>query len=62
MSKQKNFYMNRKPRTKPCAESNKTPKVPVPLTQDGIDRLGGVDRATKDISRYLGYPVKIKTV
>ncbi len=58
----KGCYLARKPRTPRCAESNKTLKPTVPLTQAGIDRLGGPSYAAKQIERTLGYPVNIKVV
>lgn len=62
MARRKQFYMNRKPRTPKCAESNKSVKVPVPLTPEGVERLGGLSLATKNISRLLGYPIEVKVV
>jgi len=63
--KSKSNYWARKPKQQKCAESNKTiiaQGVPVPLTREGIERLGGLHAATESVSAQLGYKVTIKEV
>jgi len=62
-TKPKHYYMNRLPQQRPCPECKKTLIKPsVPMTQEGIDRLGGIEYAAKQVSRFLGYPVDIRLV
>lgn len=58
MARPKQFYMDRKPRQIP-ARKKEAEATLVPLTAEGIKRLGGIDWATRKVSRLLGYPVKI---
>ena len=56
--KARGFYMNKLPRQIPSRKPNEElPKVP--LTADGIKRLGGIDWATRKVSRLIGYKVEI---